>query len=281
MRHLQPCCKPGVRAAELRHERVVALQDPWGRLVWLWDRPPVKRVRLTISMAQWSVRLPALLALIATQARPRTPPPHLAAALAACAVTRRCWHPHSSPLSVCSSNAFNTADWSNEPANLEMSSFKLCCFKCAALAGQKLTQGAMWVPMLSSKGSSRFTDSFWFACHADWAGGQPVQSAHAGAAAVWDGHPAALHPHQRLPHLPPHRRRRRAALDALVLQQRCAEHGGLPAPAGKPGPHLADASRIQTILDPGKAVFGPSHVVRHSPVGSKVPWFRSGAASAA
>ncbi|CAK0734393.1 hypothetical protein CVIRNUC_000425 [Coccomyxa viridis] len=42
-------------------------KDPWGRLVWLWDRPPVKRVRLTISMAQWSVRLPALLALIATQ----------------------------------------------------------------------------------------------------------------------------------------------------------------------------------------------------------------------
>ena len=50
------------------------LQDPWGRLVWLWDRPPVKRVRLTISMAQWSVRLPALLALIATQVRSHTLP---------------------------------------------------------------------------------------------------------------------------------------------------------------------------------------------------------------
>ena len=45
----------------------VALQDPWGRVQWLWDRPPLKRLRLTISMAQWSVRLPALLALIATQ----------------------------------------------------------------------------------------------------------------------------------------------------------------------------------------------------------------------
>lgn len=43
------------------------LQDPWGRVQWLWDRPPVKRLRITISMAQWTVRLPALLALIATQ----------------------------------------------------------------------------------------------------------------------------------------------------------------------------------------------------------------------
>lgn len=43
------------------------MQDPWGRIQWLWDRPPVKRLRLTISMAQWTVRLPAILALIATQ----------------------------------------------------------------------------------------------------------------------------------------------------------------------------------------------------------------------
>ncbi|KAK9916727.1 hypothetical protein WJX75_006289 [Coccomyxa subellipsoidea] len=42
-------------------------KDPWGRVQWLWDRPPVKRLRITISMAQWTVRLPALLALIATQ----------------------------------------------------------------------------------------------------------------------------------------------------------------------------------------------------------------------
>jgi hypothetical protein len=44
-------------------------QDAWGRIQWLWDRPPVKRLRITISMAQWTVRLPALLALVATQAR--------------------------------------------------------------------------------------------------------------------------------------------------------------------------------------------------------------------
>ena len=43
------------------------MQDPWGRIQWLWDRPPLKRLRLTISMAQWSVRLPAILALVATQ----------------------------------------------------------------------------------------------------------------------------------------------------------------------------------------------------------------------
>ena len=44
-------------------------QDAWGRAQWLWDRPPLKRLRLTISMAQWTVRLPALLALVASQAR--------------------------------------------------------------------------------------------------------------------------------------------------------------------------------------------------------------------
>lgn len=43
------------------------LQDTWGKLLWLWDRPPVQRLRLTISMANLSFRLPALLALIATQ----------------------------------------------------------------------------------------------------------------------------------------------------------------------------------------------------------------------
>lgn len=40
---------------------------------WLWDRPPVKRLRITISMAQWTVRLPALLALIATQVLKSSP----------------------------------------------------------------------------------------------------------------------------------------------------------------------------------------------------------------
>lgn len=41
--------------------------DTWGKLLWLWDRPPVQRLRLTISMANLSIRLPALMALIATQ----------------------------------------------------------------------------------------------------------------------------------------------------------------------------------------------------------------------
>jgi hypothetical protein len=44
-------------------------QGAWARAVWLWDRPKLKRLRLTISMAQWTVRLPALLALVASQAR--------------------------------------------------------------------------------------------------------------------------------------------------------------------------------------------------------------------
>jgi hypothetical protein len=41
--------------------------DAWGKLLWLWDRPPMQRLRLTISMANLSFRLPALLALVATQ----------------------------------------------------------------------------------------------------------------------------------------------------------------------------------------------------------------------
>lgn len=41
--------------------------DLWGKLLWLWDRPPVQRIRLTVSMANLSFRLPALVALIVTQ----------------------------------------------------------------------------------------------------------------------------------------------------------------------------------------------------------------------
>ena len=116
---LSLAASPAVAQQRLRHKRVAAVQDPWGRLVWLWDRPPVKRVRLTISMAQWSVRLPALLALIATQARPAPSPP-FAARAAACT----CWHPHSSLVSGGSLNAFNATNWPIESANLQMSSFQ-------------------------------------------------------------------------------------------------------------------------------------------------------------
>jgi len=58
--------RSGVQGA--RRGRVGA-QGAWARAVWLWDRPKLKRLRLTISMAQWTVRLPALLALVASQAR--------------------------------------------------------------------------------------------------------------------------------------------------------------------------------------------------------------------
>ena len=43
------------------------LQDTWGRIQWLWEQPVLKQMRITLSMAQWTVRLPALLALVATQ----------------------------------------------------------------------------------------------------------------------------------------------------------------------------------------------------------------------
>ena len=35
--------------------------------MWLWDLPPVKQLRITMTMAQWSVRIPAIIALLATQ----------------------------------------------------------------------------------------------------------------------------------------------------------------------------------------------------------------------
>ena len=128
---------------------MAAVQDPWGRLVWLWDRPPVKRVRLTISMAQWSVRLPALLALIATQARPAPSPP-FAARAAACI----CWHPHSSPVSGGSLNAFNATDWSIEFANLHMSSFQISplqlCYSCRPYGRFYCLQRDSADPLLSS-----------------------------------------------------------------------------------------------------------------------------------
>lgn len=47
--------------------RCGGVQDTWGRIQWLWDQPILKQVRITLSMAQWTVRLPALLALVATQ----------------------------------------------------------------------------------------------------------------------------------------------------------------------------------------------------------------------
>lgn len=45
----------------------VPMQDFWGKVQWWWERPPLKRMRTTVSMAQWSVKLPALMALVATQ----------------------------------------------------------------------------------------------------------------------------------------------------------------------------------------------------------------------
>lgn len=49
------------------HKVLNSVQDFWGKVQWWWERPPLKRMRTTVSMAQWSVKLPALLALVATQ----------------------------------------------------------------------------------------------------------------------------------------------------------------------------------------------------------------------
>lgn len=36
-------------------------------MLWVWDRPAFQRLRFTISMANLSVRLPAIMALVGTQ----------------------------------------------------------------------------------------------------------------------------------------------------------------------------------------------------------------------
>jgi len=43
------------------------VQGLWNRIKWLWDRPTFQRLRFTISMANLSVRLPAIIALVGTQ----------------------------------------------------------------------------------------------------------------------------------------------------------------------------------------------------------------------
>lgn len=42
-------------------------QGLWAKLAWLWDFPPVKSLRMAFTAAQWSMHLPTLLALAATQ----------------------------------------------------------------------------------------------------------------------------------------------------------------------------------------------------------------------
>jgi len=39
----------------------------WDRLHWVWERPMMKSVRITVSVANWGVRLPAIMALVLTQ----------------------------------------------------------------------------------------------------------------------------------------------------------------------------------------------------------------------
>ena len=70
-------------------------------------------------------------------------------------------------------------------------------------------------------------------CCADWVGGEPIQPANAGAIAVWNPHAAALHPYKRLPDFPKDRRCRGASVDAVVLQQRGAEHCGVSEAPGR------------------------------------------------
>jgi hypothetical protein len=40
-----------------------AVQDFWAKVHWLWERPVVRSVRITFSVANWGVRIPAIMAV--------------------------------------------------------------------------------------------------------------------------------------------------------------------------------------------------------------------------
>ena len=39
----------------------------WPKLLWIWERPRVQQIRITLTVANFSVRLPALFAIVLTQ----------------------------------------------------------------------------------------------------------------------------------------------------------------------------------------------------------------------
>jgi len=44
-----------------------SLEGVWPRLRWIWNRPRVEQIRITLTLANFSVRVPALIALVLTQ----------------------------------------------------------------------------------------------------------------------------------------------------------------------------------------------------------------------
>mmetsp|Transcript_16269 Transcript_16269/g.48752 ORF Transcript_16269/g.48752 Transcript_16269/m.48752 type:complete len:577 (+) Transcript_16269:190-1920(+) len=63
-----PIGRVAKRAHSSWQETAVGLpKGLWNQLKWLWDKPAFQRLRFTISMANLSVRLPAILALVGTQ----------------------------------------------------------------------------------------------------------------------------------------------------------------------------------------------------------------------
>lgn len=39
----------------------------WNRLMWLWELPPIKRIRIGVGVANLGIKIPALLVLLLTQ----------------------------------------------------------------------------------------------------------------------------------------------------------------------------------------------------------------------
>ena len=71
-RMLAPSLKKTSATIQRVRERAQQIQeelpeDTWGKLLWVWDRPGIQKIRLTFSMVNLSFRLPALVALIVTQ----------------------------------------------------------------------------------------------------------------------------------------------------------------------------------------------------------------------
>lgn len=59
--------RPAMMAAALRRLSAQLPDGFWARLLFLWEQPLVKSVRITASVANWGVRLPAIAALLVAQ----------------------------------------------------------------------------------------------------------------------------------------------------------------------------------------------------------------------
>ncbi len=58
---------PQARRQQLQATLAEVPDGFWAKLHWVWELPMVRSIRITLSVANWGVRLPAIMALLFTQ----------------------------------------------------------------------------------------------------------------------------------------------------------------------------------------------------------------------